>query len=161
MRETCREKTALLLPAKKKKKKEKTQEVTGESGIRTACFKLNRKCSQHHPCGPGNRSQECLSGQCADINYTHPQACSHMWYLQLRCLREMGPREGRVWGRKQKQKEAGMCGDEGSYEFLSAWRLGFFLKVSIPISHEWAAKILVFCCCWLFGVFLFFFFWLC
>ena len=73
----------------------------------------------------------------------------------------MGPREGRVWGRKQKQKEAGMCGDEGSYEFLSAWRLGFFLKVSIPISHEWAAKILVFCCCWLFGVFFFFFFFGC
>ena len=40
-----------------------------------------------------------------------------------------------------------MCGDEGSCELLSAWRLEFFLKVSIPISHEWAAKILVLCCC--------------
>ena len=43
-----------------------------------------------------------------------------------------------------------MCGDEGSCELLSAWRLEFFLKVSIPISHEWAAKILVLCCCCLF-----------
>ena len=51
MRETHKEDIALLLPAKKKKKKkkEKTQEVTQESGIRTACFKLNRKCSHIIP----------------------------------------------------------------------------------------------------------------
>ena len=49
MRETCREKIALLLPAEKKKKKEKPHKVTRESGIRTARFKLNRKCSHIIP----------------------------------------------------------------------------------------------------------------
>ena len=33
----------------KKKKKEKSHELTRESGIRTACFKLNRKCSHIIP----------------------------------------------------------------------------------------------------------------
>ena len=52
--------------------------------------------------------------------------------------------EGRVRGRKQKQKEAGMCGDEGSYKLLSAWRLGFFLKVSIPAqSHPLVQALLI------------------
>ena len=68
----------------------------------------------HHPHGPGNTSQEGLGGQHADISYTRPQAGSCVWHLQLRSLnREMGPREGGVQDRKQKQKEGEMCENEG------------------------------------------------
>ena len=109
VRETCKEDIALLLSAKTQRKKL----VKLHRDLELEWLQIEQKMFSHHPRGPGNRSQEGLSGQCADMSYTRPQASSCMWHLQLRCLREMGPREGGMQGRKQKQKEGEVCENKG------------------------------------------------
>ena len=96
--------------SRKKKKKEKSHELTWESGIRTACFKLNRKMFSHHPHGPDNSNQEGLSGQCADMSYnTSPGLFLHVAFTAVMSQRAErwvpGKAKYRVENRSRKRQE--------------------------------------------------------